>query len=925
MSVLDTQAATADNPFGWQDGTPILVGEATQWECVEVNDSSYVETDGLPCVFSVRCDPHTPPANHERHRIRAIANLQTFDDVTVKIGTAIPVEFGGTNAWFTPVSSAGSFTDVQGGWQQQAGLQLGYAGALTFIPVVDDQNDAGHRVDYLAIDVDCRARPDYSPEVRDAAGVDQSAGTVTDTNIARLYFGSVAYDGLPSLDWSVQIGDWSTSGSGVPPLSVLSPELGNGSYSAVFTVRSTIRGASAFPHEETITFDVDYNPAAVPSPPGSLTVEYDGDDIEVCWSDPGGVPWDDGRAIAEVWRYTCYEPDGVHVATIDDALTGCYTDTDPPLSQIDTDACEHDGPCSITYSVRYWGTISSEIEVPALVPDGMIIGWPSTAVSIPSGWSRVAALDAKFPRGSTATVSGATGGTTTHTHTTGGHTHTLPAHSHPLGGSTGSSNTSITTASQAGFSQTRSDQPHSHTRPANTNSGAWGAGVTGSASPAGDSDPNLPAYRDVIWIESDGTPVAFPIGSLAYSVEPVAGWEDDTASDARFLRGANTGVDGGGTGGSATHGHAIAAHTHTTPSHTHTSASSGTNGPQDSLDPGFGSTAPEWVPRHNHPISVSSGGSGNTGSTAGGNSGSSTLEPLHRRLNVLANVIGGLQVRLIGLFRGDASALPFGLTRCDGTDGTPDMRGWFARHLGSDNLGSTGGAADHAHTTPTHAHATSHNHGVTIGATPATEYERATIGGTQQDVPTEGHTHSSGGSTTAATPSSGSVGSGATDTVDHTPPFEDVHFVRIDGIATSPVDVPTVYVTSYSSASIDATTAEQGMESLAGLMLCTDKTFARPRTSVSNVPLEGGLPSVYTSISGTDVTLTISVAGRASLAALEAALKEQLVYFQPWRGQPGWYAPGPYTVQPAAPGVKVVNVTMTRQDPTAPVDPSTLL
>lgn len=925
MSVLDTQVATADNPFGWQDGTPILNGEATQWECVEANDASYVETDGgPPCVFSVRCDPHTPPANHERHRIRAIAHLQTFNDVTIRIGPAVPVEFGGTNAWFTPVSSAGSFGDVVGAWQQQAGLQLGFAGALTFIPVAADDFDAGHRVDYLAIEVDNRERPDYSPEVRDAAGTDQSAGTVADTNTPTLFFGGVSYDSLPSLDWSVQIGDWSTSGTGVPPVSVTAPELANGSYSAIFTVRSTIRGSSPFAHVETIPFDVDFDPGAVPSPPGFLTVEYSGDDIEVCWSNPGGVPWDDDRAIAEVWRYSCYEPEGRHIATIDDALTACYTDEDPPLSQVDTDACDHDGPCQITYSVRYWGSVSSAVEVPSNVPEGMIIAWPGTVGTIPSGWSRVTALDAKFPRGSAAAVSGATGGAATHSHTTPGHTHTLPNHSHPMGGNTGSSNTSITTASQAGFSQTRSDQPHNHTRPANTNSNAWGAGVTGSAAPASDAHNNLPPYRDVIWIESDGTPIAFPIDSVAFSVEAIAGWEDDTDSNARFLRGAAAAGNGGAVGGDSTHDHTIAAHTHTTPSHTHTSGSSGTNGPQDSLDPGFGSTAPEWVPRHNHPLTIGSGGSGNTGSSSGGVTGASTLEPLNRRLNVIKNIIGGLQVRVIGLFRGDSGALPFGLTRCDGTDGTPDMRSWFARHLGSDNLGSTGGAADHSHTTPTHNHTTTHTHPVTVGATPADEFERATIGGTQQPVPTEGHTHT-GGNTSAATPNTGSTSAGVTNTVAHTPPYEDVHFVRLDGIATSPVDVPTIYTTSFSSASVEANNAEQGMTTLAGLPLCPDQAFNRPRNSNSNVPLDGGLPSVHTSISGRDVTLTIPVEGREALTALEDALRERLVYFQPWRGTPGWYAPGPYTVTPGAPGVKVVQLTMTQQEPTAPVDPSTLL
>ena len=40
-------------------------------------------------------------------------------------------------------------------------------------------------------------------------------------------------------------------------------------------------------------------------------------------------------------------------------------------------------------------------EVEAAVAEGIIIAWPSTAASIPSGWSRVASLDGYYLEGGT--------------------------------------------------------------------------------------------------------------------------------------------------------------------------------------------------------------------------------------------------------------------------------------------------------------------------------------------------------------------------------------------------------------------------------------------------------------------------------------------------------------------------------------------
>jgi hypothetical protein len=77
----------------------------------------------------------------------------------------------------------------------------------------------------------------------------------------------------------------------------------------------------------------------------------------------------------------------------------------------------------------------------ATIASGIIIPWPSTNASIPSGWTRETALDDLYVQGA------ATGGdsdlstargSSTHTHTTTDHTHTQNAHNHTFSAGAGS-------------------------------------------------------------------------------------------------------------------------------------------------------------------------------------------------------------------------------------------------------------------------------------------------------------------------------------------------------------------------------------------------------------------------------------------------------------------------------------------------------
>lgn len=890
------------------------------------SDSTYaLETIGADGrVMELNTSTHNVPANHERHAIRIRVRGQSSGATTV----------AGSGTWAQRIGTGGSWT-LTGQFSASLTSTLttytsSWVNANTLIASAANVFGVGYtespgqvndpRVMELYVDIDNRAKPDFPADVLDAAGVSRDGGTVSDTNRPTLVFGSVAYDGLPALDWSVTVGGQTFSGSGTPPTSVQTAALVNGSYDAVFTVRSTIRGADPFSAEQSVSFTVDFD-IPPPPPPANLTAtEVDGA-IRLCWENPGGQPWDDDFVIAEVLRSDC-GGEYVRIAVIEDALTACYTDYAVPTRNADP-GCDT-SECAVAYQVRYWGTVSTTIQQPSNVPSGFIVGWPSTVGTIPSGWTRVTALDDLFPRGSAAAVSGATGGTATHSHTTPGHDHHINSHTHSVGGSTGTSNSSTTSARFNGASQAQADQPHSHTRTANTGSG--GAAESGSTAPATDSADNLPAYRRVIWVQSDGSPTAFTAGMLAFSAEDVTDWADDAASSGRYLRGAAAGGNGGATGGSNTHSHTVASHSHTGVTHGHSIASTGLSNPLSTIEAGDGSSQPEWLPRHTHPMTVGSSASGSTNASDGGPTDSVSLEPPNRRLRVLANTGGGLSTRMIGLFRGNSAALPATMVRCDGSNGTPDMRDWFARERGSDSLGTTGGTTTHTHTTGNHSHTMpSHTHTTSVGVSQTNSFERPSFGDLG-DSPTTSHTHTSGG-TGSTTPTTQTSTSGTTGSTNHVPQYEDVHFVRLEGVSVvTGIAVPQILESEVAEITVDAPLAMSDRLATDSdlLNICPTSSYDLPRLQQRATPLAGGLPQVSTTTHGLQRQLDFPVRD-ADVPAVEALLAEAFIWYAPLTEPAAWYACGGWSVRPQTPGLKTVQVTLVRADPPALEDPENLL
>lgn len=388
------------------------------------------------------------------------------------------------------------------------------------------------------------------------------------------------------------------------------------------------------------------------------------------------------------------------------------------------------------------------------IPNGIIVGWPSTVVSIPGGWSRVAALNAKFLKGTAAGVDpGGTGGAATHTHTTAAHSHAESgSHVHAINNS---GNSAGTVGGDAGGTL-YATAGHAHVT--NGNTGASATAIPNDTPDTSDNN-NEPVYYTVIWVSSDGTPAGLPNGCLAFwntDTSP-AGWTFCNGGggtlDLRnaFLKGAALGADGGaGPSGAATHTHTIAAHTHSNWSHTHagTTSAAGTTGANI-----HGSGAGISVNNFDHTHALAhDAGTGAVAVNTNSASGTSNNDPPYYNAPILKNTSGvdDIPDGIICVWIGTLAALS-ALSEwklCDGSSGTPDLRSKYIKQPNTiAGVGGSGGSLTSSHTTAAHDHTVaSHTHTITVtaGATIA-----AHAGTSNVAVDTHTHTWTNANATAA--------------------------------------------------------------------------------------------------------------------------------------------------------------------------------
>ncbi len=407
-----------------------------------------------------------------------------------------------------------------------------------------------------------------------------------------------------------------------------------------------------------------------------------------------------------------------------------------------------------------------------MIPNDAIIIWPSTHASIPTGWSRVTALDGRFPKATDDSVDpNITGGTATHSHTSPAHTHTMISHSHS-GDTNNSSGDREDSSSDSHNPSAQDNHHHSYNI-----SGISGGNLSNAVTYASTSSD--PPYHKVIFIKPTGQK-SIPAGAIVhFSLSDVpSGFTNCDGTGVtpdlrnKYLKGADTLGDAGGIGGTFNHEHVID-HTHTGVTHTH-SGTTGSNSNGTNADNGGG----QVTPNHTHGIGLDAAGS-ETGSAYTGNAGSAdTVEPAYKKVMSIMNTSGSAksaQKGIVALWLGELAKIPLGWVLCDGTKGSPDLRSKFVKiALDGTEIGNTGGSNTHTHSASnshTHTAAGSHTH------TGGTDTASASMGtGVGPNGASKPHSHSV--PTSSSNTSSWNTTTTTGDSSDNQPLFTTVAYIQ---------------------------------------------------------------------------------------------------------------------------------------------------
>ena len=254
------------------------------------------------------------------------------------------------------------------------------------------------------------------------------------------------------------------------------------------------------------------------------------------------------------------------------------------------------------------------------------------------------------------------------------------------------------------------------------------------------------------------------------------GWSFETSLDGYFVMG-YTSVDLTARG-SATHTHTNPS-TNSTGSHNNHSVTVSTSDSADGTntartDAIYDDTyLASW---HTHAVSSTSNESlaGNHSHTIG-NTNSASNMPLYRELRWITSA-SGLEIPIGAIVMHSVSSTALGASWkvCDGSNGTPDMRGYFV-YGGS---GSGGGASSHSHTNPNTSSNGAHTHTVDVVSADSDIYNAYNVNKYSTGNETAGgHKHTKTGAQSSS-------GGAHTHTVNNTssntvlPPYIQLYFLR---------------------------------------------------------------------------------------------------------------------------------------------------
>lgn len=358
------------------------------------------------------------------------------------------------------------------------------------------------------------------------------------------------------------------------------------------------------------------------------------------------------------------------------------------------------------------------------VPSGVIIAWPSTNASIPTGYSRATAYDGRFVKmiATSGTNPGTTGGATSHSHSSGGtHTHSVPDHTHASPTTSLGTNHDTTDNSNGAnvYTFPWNAGAHSHS----LSIASAGGSTSGTASPDLASTITEPQYLTVIFIKSDGSK-GVPANALGYFNGAAPTNFSAYANGANNLwKGAAAAADGGGTGGTNSHTHTVNSHSHSTtpPAHGHAVSTGAYNSGSHTSDGDNlqQNQAPGTTHTHTNANTPNGTAGGGTSGANTDTSASGDMTPAWYKVLTIQNTSGVTQPPpsgFIALWDGIIASIPTKWVICDGTGGTPNLsNGKYTRGAnGPGEVGATGGGSHTHGSSSGHTHSgdgSSHSHG----------------------------------------------------------------------------------------------------------------------------------------------------------------------------------------------------------------------
>lgn len=336
-----------------------------------------------------------------------------------------------------------------------------------------------------------------------------------------------------------------------------------------------------------------------------------------------------------------------------------------------------------------------------MISPDIILIWPGYNASIPSGFTRETTLDSTYIKGWGTAAVNTTGGTSTHSHSSPTHSHTINNHTHS--GTTTRDSAYETHGGSCSNCAARDAHVHSWTS-SSVNGGTLSNAITYA------STSSEPPYHEVIFIKStaynfvpSSSIVFYGSGDLPQDFVICDGNNGSPNLDNKFLKGASTGANAGGTGGTLNHSHTVS-HTHSAVNHSH----SGSTGYDSDCcrDYSTGGGGGAVCPRHTHTFTT--GNTSRTGSTYSGSAGTAdTVQPAYTMLRPIYNTgSDSIFKGMIAMWLGSESAIPSGWLKCNGNNGTINLEDrWIKCTTSEGSVASTGGSNTH-----THASSNSHTH-----------------------------------------------------------------------------------------------------------------------------------------------------------------------------------------------------------------------